>query len=129
MALAGGRYDGGTHAFPGQQSMAREAVRLSKEEEPHFRSRFDRDGSRTFRVGFDRDGARLKRLIEEQDQRYAIIIDFFSIIAMDSPNLARVMQARGVMPTHPPVIPPEQADVVAQELRRDLDINDFDIDP
>ncbi|CAN8243385.1 unnamed protein product [Cochlearia groenlandica] len=75
------------------------------------------------------ENARLKRLIEEQDQRYVNIIDFFSIIAMDSPNLARVMQERGVMSTQPPSIPTEQADAAVHELMRDLGIDDFDVDP
>ncbi|CAN8289480.1 unnamed protein product [Cochlearia groenlandica] len=69
--------------------------------------------------------AHLRRHIEEKDQRYANITNFFSIIAMESPNLARMMQARGITPTQPPVIPPEKADATIHELGRDMEIEDL----
>ncbi|CAN8243557.1 unnamed protein product [Cochlearia groenlandica] len=51
-------------------------------------------------------------------------MDFSSIIAMESPNLARLMEARGVKPTQQPVVPPEVA--AAQDLGHDLGIDDFE---
>ncbi|CAN8306739.1 unnamed protein product [Cochlearia groenlandica] len=75
------------------------------------------------------ENARLKKAYRGAGSAIRQHHDFFSIITMDSPNLARVVQERGVMPTKPPTIPPEQADAAAQELRRDLGIDDFDVDP
>ncbi|CAN8323925.1 unnamed protein product [Cochlearia groenlandica] len=72
---------------------------------------------------------RLRQQIEEQDLRYQNITDFFSIIAMESPNLARLMEQRGVLLNQPPVIPPEVAEAAAQDLGRDLEIDDFVVDP
>ncbi|CAN8243640.1 unnamed protein product [Cochlearia groenlandica] len=71
--------------------------------------------------------ARLRQQIEEHDRRYHNITDFFSIIAMESPNLARLMQSWGVQLTQPPVIPPNVAEAATHELRRDLGIDDFEL--
>ncbi|CAN8289468.1 unnamed protein product [Cochlearia groenlandica] len=71
------------------------------------------------------ENVRLGQEIEEQDHRYQNITDFFSIIAMESPNLARMMQSRGFQAFQPPVIPPKVAEAAGQDLKRDLGIDDF----
>ncbi|CAN8255482.1 unnamed protein product [Cochlearia groenlandica] len=68
----------------------------------------------------------LRQQIDDQDRRYQNIIDFFSIITMESPNLPRLMQSRGVKPTQPPVILREVAEAATHELGRDLGIEDFE---
>ncbi|CAN8289351.1 unnamed protein product [Cochlearia groenlandica] len=75
------------------------------------------------------ENTRLRRELAESNARFATVTDLFSIIAMDSPNLAEEMRRRGLAPAQPPVIPPGQANLAAQELNRDLGIDDFQIDP
>ncbi|CAN8319975.1 unnamed protein product [Cochlearia groenlandica] len=62
------------------------------------------------------ENVRLREQLAEQEVRYQNITDFFSIITMESPNLARLMQRRGVQPTQPPVIPSDVAATAAQDL-------------